>query len=61
MRRGRQDDTEEAIAERFKEYNSVTVPIVDHFRQEGVPVFDINAAQEPREVHDQIMEIVHGD
>lgn len=53
--RGRQDDTEEAIAERFKEYHEVTMPIIAHFKQEGVQVYDIDAAQSPRTVHDQIL------
>lgn len=53
--RGRQDDTVEAIEERFKEYETVTVPILDHFRKENVDVYDIDAAQGPRDVHDDIM------
>ncbi|HEX3568056.1 MAG TPA: nucleoside monophosphate kinase [Candidatus Saccharimonadales bacterium] len=60
MQRGRVDDNEEAIAERFKEYQSVTLPIIEHFRQDSIPVYDIEAAQEPRTVHDQIMNIVRG-
>jgi adenylate kinase len=53
--RGRQDDTPEAIEERFKEYETVTVPILDHFRKEEIAVHDIDAAQDPRGVHDDIM------
>lgn len=56
--RGRQDDTDEAIAERFREYRSVTLPILEHFRQEGVDVCDINAAQDPRIVHDEILKCI---
>lgn len=56
MSRGRQDDTEEAIARRFEEYRTVTQPILEHFRQEGVHVYDIDAAQDPRAVHDDILE-----
>ena len=55
MARGRQDDNEEAIEERFREYETVTRPIIDHLRDEGVTVYDIDAAQDPREVHDDIM------
>lgn len=54
-KRGRQDDTEEAIAKRFQEYNTVTLPIIQHFKREGVRVYDIDAAQSPRTVHDQIL------
>jgi len=56
--RGRQDDTDEAIAERFREYRAVTLPILEHLRQEDVAVYDINAAQDPREVHDEILKYI---
>jgi adenylate kinase len=55
MARGRQDDTEQAISERFKEYRAVTLPILQRFREEGVRVCDIDAAQGARQVHDDIM------
>ncbi len=53
--RGRQDDTEEAIAKRFDEYRNSTLPIIDHFKKEGAKVCDIDAAQDPRQVHDDIL------
>lgn len=53
--RGRPDDTENAISERFREYRSVTLPILEHFRQDNVRVCDIDASQSPRQVHDDIM------
>lgn len=53
--RGRQDDTEDAIRERFREYRSVTLPILEHFRSEGVTVLTVDAAQSPRDVHDAIL------
>lgn len=56
--RGRQDDNDEAIAERFREYRAVTLPILDHFRSENVPVHDIDASQEPRMVHDAILNCI---
>jgi adenylate kinase len=55
VERGRVDDTEEAIAKRFEEYRTVTVPIIDHFRKEGIDVYDIDASQTPRVVHDEIV------
>lgn len=45
--RGRQDDTEQAIRERFDEYEAQVKPILEHFRSAGVSVFDINADQTP--------------
>lgn len=56
--RGRQDDNEDAIKKRFDEYRAVTLPIIEHFRQEGVPVCDIDASQEPRVVHDAILKCI---
>lgn len=58
MARGRRDDTEEAIAERFREYRTTTLPILQHLREENVPVYDIDASQEPRLVHDTILQYV---
>jgi adenylate kinase len=56
--RGRQDDNHDAIDERFREYKTVTLPILDHFRQENVLVCNIDAAQDPREVHDAILKCI---
>lgn len=58
--RGRQDDTDEAIAERFREYRAVTLPILEHFKQESVAVCDIDASKTPREVHDDILKCIDG-
>jgi len=58
--RGRVDDTEEAIARRFEEYRTVTVPIIDHFRKEGIHVYDVDAAQPPNAVHDEIVQYLDG-
>lgn len=58
MQRGRVDDTESAIAERFNEYRNVTLPILEHFKNEDVRVCDIDAAQDPRTVHDAILKCI---
>lgn len=55
LKRGRQDDTAAAISRRFREHQTETLPIVDYFRQEGAPVFDIDANRDPIDVHDDIM------
>lgn len=55
LARGRLDDTEEAIKKRFNEYETVTMPILEYFRQADAPVYDIDADQDPNTVHDQIM------
>lgn len=53
--RGRQDDTEEAITERFKEYEDAIKPILTHFKEANIPVYDINGEQDPEVVHADIM------
>lgn len=58
IQRGRVDDTEDAITQRFEEYQTVTLPIIDHFRKEGIPVYDIDAGQTSRQVHDQIVRYI---
>ncbi len=55
-KRGRMDDTSEAINKRFEEYEAVTLPILEHFQKEKVPIFNIDAAREPMDVHKSIME-----
>jgi adenylate kinase len=60
LSRGRTDDTDEAIAERFKEYREVTKPILEHFEEEGVPIYNVDAGMTPKEVHDQIVSYLDG-
>lgn len=55
LSRGRQDDTEEAINKRFEEYESLTLPIVGWFKDEKIPVYEINGEQEIEQVHQEIM------
>lgn len=49
LARGRQDDTEIAINERFYEYDNVIKPIIDLMKQCNIPVVDING-QDSQEV-----------
>jgi adenylate kinase len=56
--RGRLDDTEEAIAERFAEYEAVTRPILNHFKEKGVVVHEVDANRTPRVIHDDILELI---
>ena len=56
LNRGRQDDTEDVIGKRFKEYEMVTRPILDYFKKENVTVYDIDADQDPIVVHDAMMQ-----
>lgn len=52
--RGRLDDTKAAIAARFKEYKTVTLPILEDLKKKGVTVFDIDAARDSATIHDEI-------
>jgi len=54
LKRGRDDDAEETMTHRFDFYNSITLPILDFLKQKNIPVYDINAAQTPDEVHAEI-------
>ena len=56
--RARPDDTDEAIAERFKEYRAVTLPIIAHLEKMGAPICNIDASADIRTVHDAILKCV---
>lgn len=58
LSRARQDDTEEAIAERFYEYEQSIKPILEDFRSSGVSVHDINGEQSVRQVHEDIKKVL---
>lgn len=53
--RGRLDDNEEAIKERFREYNEEMVPILNHFKEAGIRIIEINAEHSTEEVHEDIV------
>jgi adenylate kinase len=53
--RGRQDDTEEAISERFREYEEAIKPILTHFKEAGISVHDIDGEEEAETVHRNIL------
>ena len=55
LERGRQDDTEEAINERFEEYERHILPILEQFKAAGARVCDIDGGQGISEVHDAIL------
>jgi len=57
----REDDREEVIRERLHEYDVQTVPILNFFRESGVPLFEVNAGdaspeQVRQRVCDQLLE-----
>lgn len=53
--RGRTDDHDAAIEARFNEYEQVTLPILAHCREAGIPIVEINAEQPIEDVHQEIL------
>lgn len=54
--RGRPDDTDEAIVERFREYEEAAKPILEQFRGAKVPVYDINGERDVQAIHQDIVQ-----
>lgn len=61
LKRGRQDDTAEAIRERFTEYEKSIKPILEEFKKAGVRVVDVDGDKSPEDVHDTIAASLNGD
>lgn len=55
LSRGRQDDTEAAIRERFNEYEAAIKPILEQFKAASVSVFDVDGERAPDEIHEDII------
>ncbi len=58
LQRGRQDDNDDAIAERFEEYTQTIVPILNQFKAAGTDVHDINGEQPVEAVHADILKLL---
>jgi adenylate kinase len=56
--RGRMDDRDEVIEERFREYEKLTQPLLDWYKAHNIEVCDINAERSPNEVHEEIVSIL---
>ncbi len=52
--RGRLDDKEEVIEERFKEYKELTQPLIDWFNEHDIDVININAERSVDEVNNDV-------
>jgi adenylate kinase len=55
LKRGRQDDTDSAIKERFEEYEAAIKPILTQMEAADIPVININAERFPEAIHEEIM------
>jgi adenylate kinase len=51
----RSDDNPESIAERLAEYHQLTEPVIDYYRGEGVPVFEMDGNGAVEQVHVEII------
>lgn len=56
--RGRSDDREEVIEERFSEYERLTWPLLAWYKEHGITICNINAEQAPNEVHTEILKAI---
>jgi adenylate kinase family enzyme len=54
LSRKRPDDHEQAISERFREYEESIIPIVEYLNKEGYKVHEIDAKQPPAAVEADI-------
>lgn len=57
LERGRKDDNQQAIDERFEEYEKAIKPILSLYREQGFPVVDIDAEKSPEDIQQSILEI----
>jgi adenylate kinase len=59
LARGREDDTEEAIAERLRQYEQVTKPLLAYYAQQPhTTVHNINGAQTIEAVHAELLHVL---
>ncbi len=56
LKRGRVDDNDEAIAERFREFEGTIKKILNQFKEAGIKVYDIDGGRSVQEVHRDILE-----
>jgi len=54
-KRGRPDDTDEAITRRFSSYQNETRPILEQMKQSGIEIIEVDAVGSPVEIHKNIV------
>ncbi len=64
LKRGRTDDHEAAINERFNEYENQILPILEYFRSKNISISEVNGENDPEVVHKDILsalgEVING-
>ena len=58
--RGRQDDQAEVVHDRYEIYKNELTPVLEVYREKGVPIYDINGHQSIEAVHETIMTQLKG-
>lgn len=53
--RGRIDDAEDAIEERFKQYENATAPLLNWLSEQGIQVINIDAERSPEAVNEDLL------
>ena len=59
LTRGRQDDTEAAINERFSEYDNVIKPIIQLMQDNAIPVVNVDGQQPPEAVFTHVLKALY--
>ena len=57
---GRTDDTREVISERMREYHKLTEAVLDHYRKQGVGIYEIDGTGAVDEVFQRVHAAVRG-
>lgn len=58
LKRGRDDDKREIISERFRQYEEVTMPVLDYFKSQGWPVQEVDGEGSIGAVEKEIWQIL---
>jgi adenylate kinase len=58
LSRGRPDDYEEAIVERFREYHDAILPILERFKKAGITVHTVSGEKAVKDVHQAIKQVM---
>ena len=58
VRRGREDDSEEAMKRRFAGYHRDIGPVLSVFKNVGIPVYEVNGSLDENAVFEQIKKVL---
>jgi adenylate kinase family enzyme len=58
IKRGRQDDNGPAIEQRFNEYQKLTLPILELYKNANIAVYEVNAERSVEAIHQEIAQLL---